>query len=141
MAAVDNSEYAQSVAREVARLAPETNADVILVSVVPVPALPASNGDIDSKSLSEEEKEFQDLHKTLIESYFVPSSGVMVESKILHGNPGDKIVEYADKAEADLIVVGSRGRGKLASAVLGSVSEHVVHKSKRSVLVVKQTAI
>jgi len=62
----------------------------------------------------------------------------LIESKILHGNPGDKIVEYAEEADADLIVMGTRGHGRLASALLGSVSKHVVHHSKRSVYIVKK---
>jgi nucleotide-binding universal stress UspA family protein len=36
--------------------------------------------------------------------------------------------------------VGTRGRGRLATALLGSVSEHVAHHSKRSVFIVKRKA-
>ena len=61
-----------------------------------------------------------------------------MESKILHGDPASKIVKYADEIDADLIVMGSKGQGKLASVFLGSVSKHVVNNSKHSVLVVKR---
>ncbi len=137
MAAIDNSEHARLVAQEAAKLAQAVDADVVLVSVVPVPSLPASEVEVNATSLREEEREFQDLHKNLIDTYFATSIGLLIESRVLHGTPGDKIVEYADKAHANLIVMGSRGRGKLASALLGSVSEQVVHKSRCSVLIVK----
>jgi nucleotide-binding universal stress UspA family protein len=44
-------------------------------------------------------------------------------------------VAYADSREVDMIVVGSRGRGAIASALLGSVSRGVLRASKRPVLV------
>jgi nucleotide-binding universal stress UspA family protein len=46
-----------------------------------------------------------------------------------------KILEVADDVDAALIVMGSRGRGALKSAFLGSVSHEVLNRSKRPVLV------
>jgi nucleotide-binding universal stress UspA family protein len=63
---------------------------------------------------------------------------ILIESRILHGDPAKKIVKYADEINADLIIIGSRGRGRLASALLGSVAEHVARHSKCSILIVKQ---
>jgi nucleotide-binding universal stress UspA family protein len=134
---VDDSKYARVVAQEAARLTLEKNADVVFLSVIPIPSLAASEGEINAEYLSEEEKKFQDLHKKLIDSFFTPNSGILIESKILHGDPAAKIVKYAEEINADLIVVGTRGHGRVASALLGSVSEKVAHNSKRSVLIVK----
>ena len=58
-------------------------------------------------------------------------------SKILHGKPASQITEFAEKEKIDLIVIGSRGHGGLKGAVLGSVSNTVMKKSKVPVLVVK----
>jgi nucleotide-binding universal stress UspA family protein len=55
----------------------------------------------------------------------------------LDGYPADAIVEYAKNVGADLIVVGSRGRGEFAALVLGSTSHRIVHLSSCDVLVVK----
>jgi nucleotide-binding universal stress UspA family protein len=55
----------------------------------------------------------------------------------LSGSVADKICECAEEVNADIVLVGSRGLGNIGSLVLGSVSERVVHKCPRSVLVVK----
>lgn len=54
----------------------------------------------------------------------------------LHGSPAREIVAHAEKIGADLIVVGTHGRGGLSHAVLGSVAERIVQKAKRPVLTV-----
>jgi nucleotide-binding universal stress UspA family protein len=63
--------------------------------------------------------------------------GIHPQTELLAGDPADEIVTFADSVEADLIVVGSRGHGAIASALLGSVSRGVLHESRRPVLVVR----
>ena len=58
----------------------------------------------------------------------------------LAGDPGDVIVDRAAELEADMIVMGSRGRRGLARLVLGSVAEKVIRQSRTSVLVARSTA-
>jgi nucleotide-binding universal stress UspA family protein len=63
--------------------------------------------------------------------------GVESESLLASGVPVDEVVACADSIDADMIVVGSHGRGALATAFLGSVSRGVLHESRRPVLVVR----
>lgn len=57
-----------------------------------------------------------------------------------HGNVWSTILDYADEHDAGLVVVGSRGRSPVSSALLGSVSNGIVHHSSRPVLVVHDDA-
>ena len=66
--------------------------------------------------------------------------GVLARSTLLQGNVVDEIVAYADERDVDLIVLGSRGHGLLAGALLGSVSQGVVRESKLPVVVVRGLA-
>jgi nucleotide-binding universal stress UspA family protein len=58
-----------------------------------------------------------------------------VETRVRGGDPASVLVEAA--GDAGLVVVGSRGRGSLASLFLGSVSHGVVHGARCPVLVVR----
>jgi nucleotide-binding universal stress UspA family protein len=60
----------------------------------------------------------------------------IVESRALYGNPVNKICEYAHISHADLMVVGSRGTGRL-KRLLGSVSEGVSRNARCSVMIVR----
>jgi nucleotide-binding universal stress UspA family protein len=55
------------------------------------------------------------------------------------GEAGPNICQLAKEWQADLIVLGRRGRNGLTEAVLGSVSNYVAHRAPCSVLVVKGT--
>ena len=61
--------------------------------------------------------------------------GVETDVEIVEGDPATRIIELARLREADLIVLGSRNRGPLAAALLGSVSRDVVSRADRPVLV------
>jgi len=67
-------------------------------------------------------------------------AGIEASSKLLAGNVVDEIVAYADSQGADLIVVGSRGHGTLASMLLGSVSRGLLSESKRPVAIIRGLA-
>jgi len=67
------------------------------------------------------------------------SRGVRATTEVLVGDPADEIVAYADSIDADAIVVGTRGHGGIAGALLGSVSQRVLCDARRPVLVVPRT--
>ncbi|MDW7645006.1 MAG: universal stress protein [Desulfuromonadales bacterium] len=56
--------------------------------------------------------------------------------EIHHGHAVGLILELSDRIEADLVVLGSHGKGALKYTFLGSVAEKVLRKSRRPVLVV-----
>jgi len=64
--------------------------------------------------------------------------GVEAEHQIAEGDPAEEILRVAGHLDADVIVVGSRGLGAVAGALLGSVSRFLVQHSPVPVLVVKE---
>jgi nucleotide-binding universal stress UspA family protein len=66
-----------------------------------------------------------------------PAADVSISTEVLRGSPAQRIVERAEEWGADLIVVGSHGRG-FWGRLLGSVSNGVVHHAPCSVLVVRK---
>ena len=60
--------------------------------------------------------------------------GVVAKRDFLHGDPVAKLVEAS--AEVGLLVMGSRGRGRIRSVLLGSVSRSLVHSAACPVVVV-----
>ena len=67
-------------------------------------------------------------------------AGIEARGEVLEGNAVDEILSFADNCGADLIVMGSRGHGALAGALLGSVSSGVVQHANVPVLVAKQSS-
>jgi len=65
------------------------------------------------------------------------AAGVGVEFLVWDGEPGPSIVDAAASEQADLVIVGSHGRGRVGRIVLGSVSEHLVRNAPCPVLVVR----
>lgn len=70
---------------------------------------------------------------------FFPGVELKLTSEVLRGAPDREIIEKAKEWGADLIVVGSHGRG-FWGRLLGSVSDGVVHHAPCSVLVVRKPA-
>jgi nucleotide-binding universal stress UspA family protein len=58
-----------------------------------------------------------------------------VDTRVLRGDPGPSICAFAEEVSAATIVIGSRGRGGMKRAFLGSVSDFVVRNAPCPVLV------
>jgi nucleotide-binding universal stress UspA family protein len=67
------------------------------------------------------------------------AAGLEAAGQVLRGRPANVLVEEAGTYEADLVLVGSRGHGPIASLVLGSVSAEVVDHAPCPVLVARGT--
>jgi nucleotide-binding universal stress UspA family protein len=59
-----------------------------------------------------------------------------VEVQACWGDPAEAVIETAQRTAADLVVVGRRGRGRLAGLLLGSVSQKLVSLAPCPVMVV-----
>ncbi|KAK9170211.1 hypothetical protein Syun_002351 [Stephania yunnanensis] len=62
---------------------------------------------------------------------------VKAVTMVMEGDPKDMICHAAEQINPDLVVVGSRGLGKVKRALLGSVSDYCAHHVKCAVLIVK----
>ena len=60
-----------------------------------------------------------------------------VTTAVRRGDPAETILEYAERTDADLVAVGTRGRDSPYSYHLGSVAEHVAHNCPTPVLTVR----
>jgi len=140
----DGSKAAQKAARYAVDLAKQLKASIIVLSVIDkrpfisqtVPAAETARHAIEpiEHYLREAAEGYAGEIKKLCEK-----NGVQSKTVITTGHPVEEIVQEAEKAKAELIVMGSHGRSALAAAVLGSVAYGVIHKDTPiPVLVVKK---
>jgi nucleotide-binding universal stress UspA family protein len=87
----------------------------------------------------EAERAFFDQIQALSEP--LQRSGCAIETVVAHGRPADVLLNEADDLRADLLVVGSHGRGVAASALVGSVSAALVDHASCPVLVARGPAV
>ena len=64
-------------------------------------------------------------------------NGILFEKKIDFGDPGTRIIKFAEYLNFDIIIIGTRGMSSIKEKFLGSVSNYVVHKSSVPVMIVK----
>ena len=64
-------------------------------------------------------------------------NSVRIRTAVLVGRPEHKIVEFANRHNVDLIVMGSRGLKGISRFVMGSVSRNVSERAKCTVMIVK----
>ena len=122
-------------------LAAEHTAELIFVHVVPMlDVVPATGfggiGGAFPHDVTEHDR-------TLLDEAAATAAEHEIDARtaLLRGDPVSEIVAYADSHDVDLIVVGSRGHGAIASTLLGSVSRGVLGESKRPVLIVRAARV
>ena len=130
--ATDGSEAAEAAVVEGARVARTLGTTAILVYVRP--SLGSLGEPYYQEKLSEQMAHARGALDRANE--LVVQEGVDAEEEILEGSAADRVVELARDRNARLIVVGSRGLGAVAGALLGSVSSAIIHRTDRPVLVV-----
>ncbi len=133
LVATDGSDHAAKVVDEAIRLARALEADVSVISVAEIPA----NLSPDLVALYREkfEKEVQVILDQTKKHF--AEKNLTVETIFKAGHPSTEICDVAEEGNYDIIVIGSRGLGKIKELILGSVSNRVTHCAKASVYVVK----
>lgn len=116
-------------------IARQSQGIVVALAVKTVPGIYAIHplGFLDFNSMTE-------VQKLLSEAKVrAAKKGIDLTGKAIAGDPGYDIARFANdpKNKIDMIVVGARGRSSAKEIFLGSVSNYVLHKSKKPVLVVK----
>jgi len=94
----------------------------------------------DVNAICAQVKKRQDEIASLTEDFAAKLREKKVDSKVLtpHGaKPGDLICTAAKENNVDSIIIGTRGLGKIKRALLGSVSEYVLHHANCPVTVVR----
>jgi nucleotide-binding universal stress UspA family protein len=135
--AVNKSEPAEHAAETGIELAAELGASVQLVHVVAPPSSLATEfGVIDECAYDAPLREAEQLMNHLRSR--VPAH-VPCEHCVRQGDVADEILAAARLWRPDLIVVGSHGRGRLATLLLGSTAEDLVRRASCPVIVVRRT--
>ena len=118
-------------------LAAEHDAQVILLHVLP-PEAWEWHGRAPVFPRPVEHRAGEDTSVLAPASQLAADRGIPATAELVAGDPVVEIVRAADRLDADLIVVGSRGLGRVKAALLGSVSRGVLAEAKRPVLVVQE---
>ena len=77
------------------------------------------------------------LHALVESRALLDAAGVSYEVEVAKGDPAHTIIEMSERFACDLIVMGARGTSALRSAMMGSVSNEVLHASPVPVMIVK----
>jgi nucleotide-binding universal stress UspA family protein len=137
--ATDGSEEAQLAATTASDLAQKTNSELHVVTVGPdlplyeLPEHPAEFEDVLQQNRRTAKERLEQQAKRIEES-----GGTVKEIHLREGRAEEEIVELAEELGAGLIVMGSRGHGRLRRALMGSVSDAVVRHAHCPVTIIRE---
>lgn len=140
LAAIDYSEITPELVRRAAGFADALAAKLVFLHIVaPEPAFVGYDAyaypgrDARAGELREEKKLLTETVEGVRE-LGIDASAYMKESPVVEG-----ILEFAEEHQIDLIVVGTHGKGAIKRALLGSVSQQILHKTRIPVLIIPPT--
>ncbi|MDZ4852333.1 MAG: universal stress protein [Pirellulaceae bacterium] len=133
----DHSTYSQVAIDQISKVTWAKNADVNVLSVVPLHRviqhglLPAAFEKSDD--VVREAARYAEQAVKLLRDQGVHATSTVVEAE----HVGERIVSVTDESNPDLIVLGNRGRSGIARALLGSVSQYVLRHSNHSIWIIR----
>ena len=133
--AVDGSEHALHAAKTAGDLARNMDSEILRVVVAFEPVPPYLGEPNMQAAISARMNEAEAILKKALDA--VGKIPGKVHTEILEGPPAEAILDVAETRKSDLIVMGSRGLGRLAGALLGSQSQKVVRHAACPVLIVR----
>ena len=136
---IDFSKTSEYAAKMAAKIAKKTGGSITLIHLI---ELPSEVVDIDYGSrfsIPESMLYLRKIKEKILKfknNFF--TEDMKVDYFIKLNNPFDGIRKYADKIDADLIIMGSKGHSKFEEIIIGSNTEKIVRSSKIPVIVVKR---
>ena len=136
---VDGSDLALEAAHCVVRMRQDGLSVTVVLANVQEPAhlyelLMANDSDTIDRACAE-----AGLHALLSARTVLDNAAITYECEVAKGDPAHTIVEISERFGCDMVVMGARGTSALRSAMLGSVSNEVLHASGVPVVIVKAT--
>lgn len=132
--ATDLSPTSTAATNEAFEVAGRLRAELLIVSVIDTASLRLPGGRFRARVDQVRERR-QAAAQELVQRG--RREGVPVTFLVWEGEPGESILEAANAERADMIILGSHGRGPLGRLLLGSVSQHVVRLAAVPVVVVR----
>ncbi len=139
LCATDGSEHGDRAFRQAARMARDSDGELHLVHVIErIPGGSRLGGQ--DVSLSESEIDARIVRQA---EEMREQTGVKAQVHLVAGSrhPAKQLAKLAERLDVDLIVLGSRGQAPLAGAVLGSVTQQLLHTTGRPVLALPPTRL
>ena len=137
LVATDGSREAELALTTAADLAKSTDSELHVLHVGEVPLVYHPERHAYQAEYEEHEKEVQQLLEAQVDRIEV-ASATEAQAHLRMGRADEEIVELAQSIDAGLIVMGSRGQGRLRRALVGSVSESVVRHAHCPVTIVRE---
>lgn len=134
LVAIDDSPISKKVVDAAVDLAKGLDAEILLISVVPLPEHAGTVGEV-VEAKAEGEKRFGRYLWDAQQK--VEAAGVKARTKLLFGHPANMIVKCAGEGKFDLIVMGYKGVSPIQRFLLGSVSSAVTQHCPCTVMLVK----
>jgi len=133
--AVDGSKHAEHAAKVAAEMSHCMKSAELRVVVAYDPIPPFLGEPNLQLAINARLKEAQGILKKAVE--LVGNSHIDLHTELIEGNPAETIIEVARTRNSDVIIMGSRGLGRLAGLLLGSTSQKVVSLAPCPVLIVR----